>query len=110
TLSVLPGTAHVVELTALEPGQLDNQCFALGGESMCLGGSVNTSFTVQSEATTERFLKGGDAVAALQWMVDEGAQAVAAMYDLPSDVRVERFARPEIRSYMVARLLDILDK
>ncbi len=110
TLQVTPGTAHIVGLTELGPGQLENQCFKLGGEQMCLGGTAHPSVLVQSEATTERLLKGGDAVVALQWMADEAAQAIAALYDVPADVRVERFARPEIRNYMVSRFLDILDK
>lgn len=106
-------TGHVVQLTELTGGDIAPQCFGtVGDNSMCLGAfQPQQPIVIQGEATTDRLLKaGGESIPALQWLVDEAVQAVAVLHDLPVDARIERYARPQIRTYMVTRLLDILDK
>lgn len=51
-----------------------------------------------------------EARAALDWMIPEGVEFVRGLYDLPSDERILRYARPQLRSFMVARLQEIMDK
>ena len=51
-----------------------------------------------------------DARGALDWMVPEGIQYTSSFYDLPNDARIDTYARPQLRTYMVDRLLEIMDK
>jgi|GEM_PF-3186834 len=57
------------------------------------------------------FVAGGpEAMAALGWIVEEGIEAIRAMYGVPHDARIQRYAAAEIRAYVFTRILDILDK
>lgn len=56
------------------------------------------------------FVKDPAAAGALNWIVVEGMQSLRAMYDLPQDYRIGRWARPELRAYVTDRLLLIMDK
>jgi len=51
-----------------------------------------------------------EARAALNWMIPEGAEYIRTLNDLPSDDRILTYARPQLRTYIVAELLSIMDK
>ena len=51
-----------------------------------------------------------EARAALDWMIPGGIEYIAALYDLPKDERILRYARPQLRQYIVAQLVQIMDK
>lgn len=53
---------------------------------------------------------GGEALPALEWIVDEAVEAIPVMYDLPSDSRIRAYGRPQIQAFVHARLLDIMDR
>ena len=52
----------------------------------------------------------GEHLSALGWLLEEAVDAVSAIYDLPYDGRVGRYAGDQLRAYIVTRILDILDK
>ncbi len=108
-MTVEPTTGQVLQLTEMTGGDVASQCFGAGQPGVvCLGrtGPVN----IESESNTSRLVVSTVAAPALQWIADEGAQAVAAFYDVPRDDRVALYGRDEIRAYMANRLLDIVDK
>jgi hypothetical protein len=51
-----------------------------------------------------------EARGALNWMIPEGVEFVRTFHDVPSDERIERYGRPHLRTHMVDRLLEIMDK
>lgn len=52
----------------------------------------------------------GDHVGALGWIIREAIDALAVLYDVPNDGRIERYAGDEIRGYVVSRVIDIFDR
>jgi hypothetical protein len=52
----------------------------------------------------------GDHVGALGWIIREAIDALAVLYDVPNDGRIERYAGDEIRGYVLSRVIDIFDR
>lgn len=85
-----------------------------GGTTACIGepSLVDPTQTQLTVGTTADFLasNGADHLSALGWIMREAVESIAALYDLPYDGRVARYAGDQVRAYMVARIVDILDK
>ncbi|MWB99139.1 hypothetical protein [Agromyces seonyuensis] len=56
------------------------------------------------------FSGDADAAPALGWILEEGQDVLAALYDLPADGRIGVHASDELRGYLLTRILDILDR
>lgn len=95
------------------PGQIEPGV-ASATPTTCIGqpSLVDPTSTPLTVGTTSDFLasNGADHLSALGWLVREGVESVAALYDLPYDGRVSRYAGDQVRAHVVARILDILDK
>ncbi len=80
--------------------------------TLCIGniGGGSTPINVLGMSDVAGLFKQAGAAAALGWMVEEGIAYVRAVYDVPDDARVEQYARPQLRSYVVTRLLGIMKK
>lgn len=93
---------------------IEPQCFPVQGSIVtCIGApSASDPLEQQGIAGLSDFLpaESGDHVAALGWMVPEAIDAIAALYDVPRDGRIERYAGDQIRAYIVSRVLDIFDR
>ena len=109
-----------LQIPSAPPGspQVATQCLDLSGvggsNKLCVGQpseAPTTPLTVQGLAEAAPVVKAGnDAATALAWMVPEALEYIRTTYDLPNDERILRYARSEIRAYMLNRLLDIMDK
>ena len=92
------------------------QCTPIPGVpgTLCVGqplGAPQTPLVVSGLAEAAPVVKAGDgAASALAWMIPEALEYIRTTYDLPNDERILRYARSEIRAYMLNRLLDIMDK
>jgi hypothetical protein len=53
---------------------------------------------------------GEEARDAIGWIVEEALEAIRAAYGVPLDGRIQRYAQPEIRAYVIERIGDILDR
>ncbi len=101
-------------------GQVASQCSSIPGGSLsggygslCMGNPAPNAAPPEPISGGEDlvpFVKDADAAAALNPLVAEAAQYVRATYDLPSDARIGKYARAEMRAYLVSRLLDIMDR
>ncbi|WP_243060710.1 hypothetical protein [Nocardioides sp. SR21] len=108
-----------VELPGTGAGQQQaaSQCTAIPGipgNTLCLGGPTDgpqTPIEVTGASDSAPVVKAGEeAASALGWMVAEAVEYIRVTYDLPSDERILRYARPQVRAYMLNRLLDIMDR
>jgi hypothetical protein len=100
--------------------QVSTQCGTIPGSSstglfgqLCMGNPVPDATPPSPISGGEDlvpFVKDGDAAVALNPLVAEAAQYVRATYDIPSDTRIGSYARPEMRAYLVNRLLNIMDQ
>lgn len=115
----LANTINVQMPSASPDGtQVATQCLDLSGligsNTLCVGqpsAAPTTPLEVQGIADSAPVVKAGDeASSALSWMVPEALEYIRVTYDLPNDDRILRYARPQIRDYMVNRLLDIIDR
>ncbi len=98
---------------ALDGLQVASQCFDIPnvGRS-CLGIPTEEEqppLDISSGLSLYPLVKWSDeARGALDWMIPDGISFVSGLYDLPKDDRILKHARPELRSYIVARLLAIM--
>lgn len=98
--------------------QVPSQCFTTGGGTAdptqgCLGMATVGStapLTFNDVGSLFPFFKHPEAAGALGWMVSEGMEHLRVMYDIPRDYRMERWARGELRTHVVSRILGIMDK
>ena len=91
------------------------QCTEVPGLGrMCFGSPTPTNSAplevVGPEHLAPLVKDGKEASEGLDWIVAEGQESVRALYDIPADDRIGRYARSELRSYLVERLLDIMDR
>ena len=87
---------------------------ASGGNTLCVGqqSAIDPNQAALTVGGVGDFLasNGADHLSALGWLMREAVDAVTALYDLPYDGRVARYAADQVRAYMVTRILDIFDK
>ncbi|MGW9632238.1 hypothetical protein ACWGST_16195 [Agromyces sp. NPDC055520] len=114
TSSITVTSSGVFELS----GDLDvvrSQCIDGGANSVCVGAQSS------SDPFAEPLVVGGSvsgfaaddeggAAEALGWIIQEGVDAITALYDLPADGRVQRLAGDQLRAYVLMRILDVLDR
>lgn len=94
-----------------------SHCFPVGEGSagtLCVGtpdvGALPPLDVVGLEEMTPLVKGGRQAEHALNWIVAEGISVLRGVYDLPNDERILRYARPQLRTYIVERLIDIMDR
>ncbi|MCZ3386438.1 MAG: hypothetical protein LH630_05615 [Actinomycetia bacterium] len=95
--------------------QAATQCIDVPGIGRsCIGTATDVDLTpldVTGGEDLAPLVKWSDeARGALEWMIPEGVEFVRAYYDVPSDDRILKYARPQLRNYMVDRILQIMDK
>jgi hypothetical protein len=119
--TIIPGDNLIdvsITLPAAEgrSGQVAPECTDIPGTAglkTCIGTSTNGPIDVAGEVDrgAQPLVKWSKkAQGALGWMVPEGVEFTRAFYDLPSDDRIMRYGRAHLRTYMVDRLLDIMDR
>lgn len=94
------------------------QCVPVPGNptlgNLCVGSpsvGPSTPLVVSGPEDAAPVVKSGpEASSALDWIVDEAVEHLRATHDVPDDERILRYARPEIRAYLLNRLLDIVDR
>ena len=94
-------------------GQVATQCVDIPGVGRsCIGsptGVEQPPLDVSGGLSLYPLVKWSAAArGALDWMIPDGIAFVSGLYDLPKDDRILKYARPELRSYIVARLLGIM--
>jgi hypothetical protein len=114
------GSGDLQGIAVLPPGdgglQVATQCTPIPGvpSGLCVGSPTNGEQppldVIGLEELSPLVKWDEDASGALDWIVAEGEEYVRAMYDVPADDRIGRYARAELRQYLLDRLLNIMDK
>lgn len=97
-------------------GQVATQCTTIPGvpAGLCVGTATSDEQppldVIGVEELTPLVKWDNAARGALDWIVAEGEEYVRASYDVPADARIARYARSELREYLLSRLLNIMDK
>ncbi len=110
-----------VQIEGIRPVDVAPQCLVFkdstgamsGTNGLCIGTPYGPQETFHITSYTDAFpfVTGGkDAEAALSWIVDEAVVVLSGLYGVPTDYRIERYGRGEIRAYVVERLTGIVDK
>ena len=84
-------------------------------QTVCVGGPDQLERDGQPELVVGDTVQGpsvygGLPEKAIAWIEEEAVDAIEALHGVRGDATVRSYAEPEIRAYVVARLLDILDK
>lgn len=95
--------------------QTAEQCVDVPGVGKWCNGAPAGTEQIPLDVTGGETLHGlvkwsDEARAALDWMIPEGVESIRTLNDLPSDDRIQTYARPQLRTYIVAELLSIMDK
>lgn len=95
--------------------QTATQCVEVPGVGRsCIGTASdadNAPLDVNGGEKLAPLVKWSDeARGALDWMIPEGVEYIRAYHAVPSDDRILTYARAQLRSYIVDRLLQIMDK
>ncbi len=96
--------------------QVSTQCTPIPGtvSGLCVGSPTDTEQppldVVGLEEISPLVKWDEGAQGALGWIAAEGEEFIRTAYDVPADDRIGRYARAELREYVVSRLLNIMDK
>lgn len=106
--------AGSIDITVPAGESIQPQCVPItGGIVSCIGApSERDPLEDTGVGGLSDFLASdsGDHVAALGWIIREAIDALALLYDVPNDGRIERYAGDEIRGYVLSRVIDIFDR
>lgn len=119
----LDGTGSIEVTPGSENQTVAAQCVPMDGNTLCLGkpSAVNpqeelsigglSDFLMDDQSYLDIWNdRDKEQIAAFGWILREAIDAVTALYGLPADGRVERYAGDQIRAYMVSRVVDIFDR
>jgi hypothetical protein len=92
--------------------QVNTSCVDVPGIGRsCIGHPVGPDLVTRGLSELSPLVKHSpEAQQALGWIAVEGEQALSAIYGVPNDGRIAQYGRPELRDYVVERLLNIIDK
>lgn len=114
---VVDGDLNLTIPAAIDDVAVGSQCTPIpdaGMGSLCIGNSNYADLppleVIGIEELTPLVKRGRAAESGLNWIVVEGLHALRALHDVPNDDRLLRFARPELRAYILTRILDIIDR
>ncbi|MCW2783940.1 MAG: hypothetical protein JWP74_457 [Marmoricola sp.] len=99
------GTVPVKSLCVTVPAS-DGSVDCVGSSDKVVNEADVAPVDIKGYASKPQGLPGGS----MSWILDEASSAVAILHGVKNDDLVTTFARPEIRSYVSARLLSILNK
>lgn len=103
-----------IDITVPVGESIAPQCVPINGNIVTCIGAPSTRDPLEDTGVggLSDFLASdsGDHVGALAWIIREAVDAIAVLYDVPNDGRVERYAGDEVRGYVISRVIDIFDR